>query len=115
MSTHADINQIELSIEQAREKIKLRDQARKLISNREYKSLITKGYLTDEAIRLTSLTGVDSQRDNRSEIFDMLKAISHFQQYMQRVIREGDMVEQELEDLQMTLEELEQEEQNGDA
>lgn len=108
MSDYTTVEEVELSIEQAQEKIKLRDMAMKLASNREFKKLIIDGYFKDEAARLAGVSGDPNTLNVRDEIFDQMKSISYFRQFMQKYVREGDMAEQELQDHYEVLNEMEQ-------
>lgn len=102
----SDIEQIELSIEDAKELIKRKDMALKLASNREFKKLVLDGYFVDEAARLVAVSGDYLQKDYRDEIFDAIKAISHFKQFMQNIVKTGEIAERELRDQEEVLDEL---------
>ena len=49
------VEEIELEINQAKEKVALKDSLEKLIKNRDFKKVITEGYFEQEAIRLVLL------------------------------------------------------------
>lgn len=102
----SEIEQVELSIQQAKDLVNARDMADKLSRNREFKKLILEGYFEKEAARLVSLSGDSNMLQQRDEIFDAIKAISHFRQFMQNTMRMGDVAAQELAEQNETLDEL---------
>jgi hypothetical protein len=89
----SQVERLELSLDHAKELVAKRDQALKLTSNREYKKLVTEGYLKDEAVRLVGLSADPSVAQHDAEIQLAIKAISLFRQYMQNIIRMGDVAE----------------------
>ncbi len=92
----SSIQEIELSIEEAKEKISRRDAALKLSGNREFKKLILDGYFKEEASRLVSLMGDPAAKDYRDDIIMDAQAISSFQQYMRLIVQMGNIAEAEL-------------------
>lgn len=106
----SDIQELEISIEDAREKVKLKDMALKLASNREFKKLILEGYFKEEAARLVAISADFSMKDYRDEITMNIQAISCFKQFMQNIVRTGEMAESELEQSQEVMDELLEEE-----
>lgn len=101
----SDIQAIELSIEEAKKLIDLKDQALKLSDNREFRNIILEGYFKDEAARLASLTADSTLKANREDIILALQGISSLRQYLQTVIRMGQIAEGELHEAQEVLEE----------
>lgn len=92
------MEEIQLTIEAAREIVAKRDALLKLSKNKTFKDIIMKGYLEDEAVRLTALSGHHSTVEFRDEIFDGLKAISHFRQWMENTLMQGDLSEQSIKE-----------------
>jgi len=83
----SEIEEVELSITHAKEIIQKRDMAMKLSNNREFKKLVLEGYFKEEAARLVSISGEENFKDHQDDIFDAIKGISHFRQYMQNIVR----------------------------
>lgn len=102
----SEIEQVELSIEEARKHVDRRNQLDKLFSNREFKKVILDGLFDDEVKRLTGLVGDTSMKPHRDEIVLELQAISKLRAYFQRVKQIGDMAEQSIVEDQETLAEL---------
>lgn len=93
----SQIEQLEMSIEQAKALVERRDLVLKLSRNREFNKIITDGYFKDEAARLVSISGEINHKPHRDEIFDSIKAISHFRQFLSDIVRLGNLAEQEIE------------------
>ena len=55
----------------------------RLLENEDFKTVVLDGYLKDEAARITSLLAVPSEQQFRSQMFEGLAAISHFEYYLQ--------------------------------
>lgn len=107
----SQIQEVELSIEQAQALIKRGEQALKLADNKDFKELVLDGYLVNEASRLARLSAdftLDPQV--RSEVLLMVQAIGCFHTYMRNIIRQGDMAKRDLAAAQETLQELHEEE-----
>lgn len=101
----SEIEEIELSIAHAKEMVSKKQMAEKLASNREFKKLILDGYFKDEAVRLASLSADVQMKEHRDEIFMNIQAISVFRQFMQNIVRMGEVAEAELREYQEALDE----------
>jgi len=106
----SDINQIELSIEQARKLVDRKNQIEKLTSNREFRRVILDGYFTEEAARLASIAGDPLHEKGRDDIMLSLQAISKLRLFLHNSMIMGNMAEQELRDHMELLEETRAEE-----
>jgi len=101
----SEVENIELSIEDARKLVARKDAALKLATNREFKQLILNDYYVDEAVRLTSCLGQPQMKNFEAEIVGDLKAIASLRQYFQTIITMGRNAESELVEAQELLEE----------
>jgi len=113
-----DIEQVETDIENVKSSIARMDRLHKLMSYPEWKELIEKGYLRNEAARVVSLKG-DIQMRMAGEVQmqwldDMLTGIGAFAQYLNFVEQAGNAAKQQLEQHQGTHAELLQEQMAGD-
>ena len=54
-------------------------------AGKAFKVLILDGYLKEEAIRMTSLLGVDAMNQFRSSLFEKIVAIGHFEDYLRTI------------------------------
>lgn len=102
--------EIELSIAEAKKMIARKDAANRLADNADFKELILEGYLKEEAIRLGHISADANMKPHREDIFLALQGISLFRQYMQNMIRMGDIAAAELFDHEQALDEVRAEE-----
>ena len=100
----SQVEALQLTLDQAKELVSRRDMALKLENSRAYKTLILDGYCKDEAVRLVRLSADHSVAQHAEEIQLAIKSISMFQQFMQNIIRVGDIAERELENYEEELE-----------
>lgn len=57
----------------------------RLENNEDFKKLVLEGYLREKAVEMTSLLAVSGMQSSRSQIFEALAAISHFENYLNMV------------------------------
>lgn len=57
----------------------------RLENNEDFKKIILEGYLREKAVEMTSLLAVPNMQGSRSQIFEALSAISHFENYLNMV------------------------------
>lgn len=93
-----ELEQIELSIDDAKHEIEQRDKLKRLVKNTDFKELIDTGYFEKEAIRLVHLK---SDRNVQSEeeqdyIEKSINAIGFFRQYLRIIIAKGNAAERAL-------------------
>ena len=103
-----ELQSIELSIEQAKETIKNRDDLRKLVNNRMFKNLITEGYFEKEAIRLVLLKATPDMQseEDQTAIIKAMDAIGGLRQYFTTIMQMGAMADRALKDDEETREEI---------
>lgn len=87
MSTEQDVQQIELSIEHAREMIKTGDALNRLMQNVDFKNVITEGYFKDEPARLVELKAAPAMSDEKyqNDIIRSIDGIGSLQQYFNTI------------------------------
>lgn len=107
------IEQMEVSLEHAKELVERKRQAEKLGSNREFKKLILDGYCQQEAARLVSLSGDPQMKEHRDEIFADIEAIGRFQAFLRTTIQIGRQAEAEIADYEFEIDALRNEEFEG--
>ena len=106
-----EIHQIELSIEQAEEIVKKGDMARRLSNNSDFHTLITEGFIRDEASRLTLLLNDPSLNEEQREfVLKDLYGIGALQRYMQNTVHFAEMAARDINYHRQTLEEVREEE-----
>ena len=102
----SDMNQIEISIEQAQKLVDRKNQIEKLTSNREFRKVIIDGYFNEEAARLAGIAGDPLHARDRDDILLCIQGISKLRLYLSNAIRMGQMAESELHDHNELLEEM---------
>lgn len=109
----SQIQEVELSIEQAKKVIAIGDKALKLADNKLFKELVLDGYFVDEAARLAHLSAdLTLTPEQRADIFVMIQGIGFFKAYLSMLVRRGDMASRELRESEQTLTELRMEDSN---
>lgn len=106
-----EIEQIEISLEEAKKTVALKSKVEKLLSNREFKAVVEDGYFKDEALRLTRIYGDPQMADHRPEISMEIAAVSKFRSFLERLIAFGQMAEQTILEHEAELDELRQAEE----
>lgn len=101
----SDIATLEVTIDNAKQMVSRKNMALKLASNREFKALVLEGYFNEEAARLASISADPLMAKDRGEIMLAIQGISLFRQYMQNIVRMGEVAERELLDSQEALQE----------
>lgn len=99
------VQEIELSIEGARKLLSLREALLRLEKNKDFKLLISNGYLVDEALRLTGLLSEVSEDRNapavlggvsKDKIVSQLQGVAHFSAYLREIDRKTDGIQESL-------------------
>jgi hypothetical protein len=106
------VEEIEVSMEQARAAIQRKERLLRLMENQDFKDIILEGYFEKEPARLVSLlrdSSFQSAEDQQSIIDDM-KGISSLRQYLRTVHQLGQQMEVTLKAQQQTVESLQNEE-----
>ena len=92
------INEIEISMEQAKSFVTIKNSLDKLYSNKDFKTVILNGYLKDEAIRAVLCKAHINHQDSESQnqLNKDIDAIGRLNEYFRRVFVQGQMAEQEI-------------------
>lgn len=107
----SDISQLEISIEQARNMVALRDAVVKLSTNREFKKVFIEDYFKAEAIRLVDLSADPIiTEDQKADVLVSMHGISVLKQYLRRLTQMGDIAEQEIKDAREEIDHIREEE-----
>lgn len=102
----SDIQEVELSIEHARELIARKEAVERLFSNKDFKTIIETGYFKDEASRLVLLSADVQMRDHEDQIKKEINSISCLNTYLRTIVQMGQMAAEELRDYQEALDEM---------
>lgn len=107
-----EIQEIELGIEEAKKYIEKKAAVLRLENNRDFKKLVMKGFFEDEASRLALLSADPRLKpEDRQDIMEKLKAISHFHQYIHGIIMQGSVAENSVREYEEALDDIRAEEE----
>jgi len=111
MNTEEQIQQVELSIEDAKETIRVMEMLAKMSATPEWKTIIGDGYFRDEASRLVLIRAEPSQQSPEAQktINDQITAIGHLRMYLSSIMQTGIAMEASLESHEEALQELQHE------
>ncbi len=103
-----ELEQIEVSIDQAKDAIKKRDRLKRLIKNRDFKELIDDGYFEGEAVRLVHLKSDANVQDEEQQAYIVkgIDAIGFFRSYLRTIFQQGNAAETALAAHEATREEI---------
>lgn len=109
--SQSDIQEVEITIEQARKQIKMRDAVERLMNNQDFKDIVLEQYLREEAVRLVHLKAdAQMQDERRQRNMDMgIAGIGLFRVFCERIQREGDEAEEALDGHLETLDQVQSE------
>ncbi len=103
-----EIENINISIEHAQKYVDKMNSVFNLSNNRDFKSVIEKGYFEEEASRLVLLKADPNLQkpEDQASIIRSIDAIGHFRQYLSTTITMGRMMEKSLAEDKQTRAEL---------
>ncbi len=110
---HNEGNDIRISIEEAENVIKLKNDVAKLVGGKLFTDVVGKAYFEQESIRLVSLMGDDALDDTvKVEIQKMMYGIAYFQRWLRLKILEGQEMESYVKDANAELDMVDESEVN---
>ena len=106
--SNEQLEQIEISIEQAQEAVALKRALNNLLKNKDFESIISIGYFEKEASRLVLLKADASMAKDSDQnlILKSIDSIGFLRQYFTTIMQLGRMAERSIEEDQLTREEL---------
>ena len=113
----SNIQQVELSIEHARQGVKFGEALDRLMKNRDFQKVILDGYLRDEAVRLVHLKADPGMytADDQGALDAQIITVGLFGAWLRRQRKEAETAQKELADNQDLLEVLREEEAEAQA
>lgn len=107
----SEIAQFEARKAQLKKQAALRDQILKLSANPDFRDVIDKGFIHDEAARNARIGGDPAlSKDQREDALQMAMASGHLQRYLSANIQMGYRADEEIKQIDEALEELRAEE-----
>lgn len=105
---------VEVSIEQAKTAINLRNSLVKLMENKDFQAVIEVGYLKEEAVRMVMARGnFNLTPETRENISNALYGVASLEQFFQEIIRNGASADAALGEHEQTREDILAEEANS--
>lgn len=104
--------EIEVNIREAKKMVELGNALQRLEKNRDFKKLITEGYLREEAVRLVHLKGDPNMQTDEMQtaIEKAMDGITGLTQYCNKLRHQSYLAEKAIEDNEQALEEMRSEE-----
>lgn len=111
-----EVEQLEQQRKNAQETIRRSDAALRLAQNADFRELFIEGYFLHEAARLVQLSGDPALTvDQRADALAMAQATGHTKRYLSVINQMAIVAERDMEELEETLEEARQEEDERQA
>jgi hypothetical protein len=105
-----EVSGLERQLEDSKKLIHLRDQAIKLYDNPEFKSLIVKGFCTEDCARFAQESGDPTlSAEQRADALGMAQASGHLRRFLSTTVVMGNTAANQKEDLEAAIEEARQE------
>lgn len=103
-----EIEQIEMSIQQAKEAKDMMEAVMRLSDNKDFKKVIHDDYFEKYAARLVLLKSDPSMQDERQQrdVDNSIIAVGYFRQYLSSLIQLGRQAEREILDAEQAKEEI---------
>lgn len=104
----AQLQQIEISLEDAQANVALAEKLNRLHKNKDFQDVIISGYFKDEASRAVLLKSDPEMCEDREQkqINDIITSIGGLRQYFHKIFRLGQMSEQSMEADKQTRQDL---------
>ena len=105
-NTMDDLQQIEITIEDAKALIENRERLLRLGKNRDFKALIVEGYFKEEAARLVQDKPYSNSDAMREDMERNIDAIGYFRMYLNAIDQQGMTASRSLLDHEATRTEI---------
>jgi cysteinyl-tRNA synthetase len=117
MQAMNEVEQIEVTIEAVKEKIKMRKALKRLTKNKDFQLIVDTGYLEQEAVRLVLLKADYNMADEQNQAFIIraIDSIGNLRQYFSNIMLQGRQAEAALSEHEQTREALLQEDMVEDV
>jgi hypothetical protein len=106
MEQEKALEQIEVSIEQAKEIVEDRDALLRLMDNKDFKRILQEKYMKEEAVRLVLLKGASLTPEQQVQVDKMINGIAALDGFLRTIMIEGEQMEESIEADNLTREEI---------
>lgn len=103
-----EVKNIELNIEEAREFVKFNEALERLGKNKDFQTVILKGYFKEEPARLVEALAAPNLQDQKFQdaILKSMEGIGQLQQFFNKVQHQADMAQSAIEEGQRELDDM---------
>ncbi len=117
MNNLTDLEQIEISIDDAHRKIKLMKSLQQLIKNKDFNAVIDTGYFEEEAVRLVHLKADPNMQEHEQQegVLRAIDSIGYLRTYLSLITRKGEAAKEALANHEQTREDILHEDLEGVA
>jgi hypothetical protein len=98
MTQEEQIREIEVSVEELKKAVDLKNSVEKLYNNRDFKKVFLNVYFKEEPARLTGLLADDNMIAHRNLIIEDMLSISGVQDFLRNIVRAGQAAEQKIKE-----------------
>lgn len=98
MDNQNPTEEVELELAERQTLISKYEALARLSDNKDFKEVVLDGYLKEKAVEFTSLLAVPAMQNQRSQLFEALAAISHFENYLHMINQLGAPLNEEDEE-----------------
>jgi hypothetical protein len=98
MATQEEINQIEISNDEAKKVIEKSEALKRLMDNEDYKLIILEGFLNEYPKELGLAIAKNTGAYDSDKLTDLLKGVNSFVGYTHQVVQNGLVAEQTIKD-----------------
>lgn len=104
----SDMEMVELSLKQAKEKVAMAVALRRLRKNKDFQKVISGNFMKDDAIRVVTALAEPAYQNDESQrhLLKRLDAVGQLEQFMRATETLGDMAAKAIEDDERTRQEM---------
>lgn len=108
MQHDSQLEQVELTIEEAKKSIERMEALKRLRQNRDFVSLLEEGYLQEEAARLVLAKAEPAlQSEEQQKMLDnMITAVGYYRQYLNKIFQFGNHAQHAMSQHEQTRDEI---------
>lgn len=112
----SQVQDLENQLREAEEIIKLRDRAKRLVNNKDFKEIIENQFCLTECARLAQASADPNlSTQDRELALSMAQAAGHLRRFLQAIFHKAAQAEKDLEELRANIEAARYEEEMGEA
>lgn len=102
---NSEVQELELNIEDAKKRLDYSHALERLSNNPDFKKIVQDGYFVDEAVRLVHLKSDANMQDERQQknLERDIMAIGSFRQYLDRIHRDAEGVQEAIDECEDAL------------